>query len=69
MRKNFDALFLYSTGEDLSNPPKVVVEWPKGLSNQPVVYPLGGSFEESEKIRRLLEGLFDTGSGTEITKW
>ncbi len=57
MRKNLDALFLYSTDEDLSNPPSVIVEWPGGLSNQPMVYPLGNSLEQSEEIRRLLEGL------------
>ncbi len=67
MKQNPDALFLYSTDEDLSNP-KAVLEWPQGLSSPPVVFPLGNSFEQSEEIRRLFEGLLDTGSGTEITK-
>ncbi len=62
MRQNLDPPVLYSTDEDLSNP-KAVLEWPQGLSSQPVVIPLGHSLEQSEEIRRLLEGLLDTGNG------
>jgi len=41
-----------------NNPPqpsRAIIEWPEGLSNPPVVYPLGESFEESEKILTLLK--------------
>ncbi len=59
MRQNLDVFDLYSTDKDLSNP-KVVVEWPEGLSSPPVVYPLGNSLEQSEEIRRLFEGLLQS---------
>ena len=41
----------------LSNSPRALIDWPKGMSGNPVIYPLGGSLEETQKIRRLLEVL------------
>lgn len=38
-----------------SSPLRVIVEWPKGLSEPPVIYPLGSSAEESEQVRKFLE--------------
>jgi len=53
--------FTYGDSEKLSRDefPRVVLEWPEGLSNSPVVYPMGRSLEEILEIHRLLEGLFD----------
>jgi len=36
-------------------PPRVVVEWPRGLSGVPVIFPMGRSYEENQKIRQLIE--------------
>ena len=58
MKQNLRASTLYPLGEPLSNPPQVVVQWPRGLSGPPGVYPLGNSDEESEVLRGLLENIF-----------
>jgi len=43
----------------LSNhtPVRAIVDWPKGLSSKPVIFPIGDTFEESEQIREHLEGM------------
>ncbi len=43
----------------MSNPPHAIIKWPEGLSGVPVLYPMGDSFEQSEKIRELFAGLFE----------
>ncbi len=57
MRENLGVLPLYPSGEALSNVPQVVIQWPEGLENPAVLYPLGDSEEESEAIRGMLVGL------------
>jgi len=48
----------YSDGKRLSIPPRAVVEWREGLLGLPIIFPMAETFEESEEIRRLLEGVF-----------
>jgi len=35
--------------------PRAILEWPEGLANPPVIYPLGRSSEESDEIGKRLE--------------
>jgi hypothetical protein len=35
--------------------PQAIIKWPHGLDSQPVVMPIGESFEESQAINDLLE--------------
>ena len=54
------SVFSYAHAERLSNGQRVsaVVEWPEGLSGVPVIYPMGSSAEESERIREFLKERF-----------
>ena len=47
--------FLNTTYSNPIQPSRAIIEWPEGLANPPVIYPLGESFEESEKILALLK--------------
>lgn len=38
-------------------PAQAIIRWPEGLSGEPVIFPMGETFEESERIREILEGL------------
>ena len=46
----------YPQKEPLSNAPRGIVVWPNGLAGDPVVYPIGDTDEETERIRERLEG-------------
>ena len=50
--------FLNTTYSNPIQPSRAIIEWPEGLASLPVVYPLGESFEESEKILALLKNRF-----------
>ena len=62
MDKSPNSVSSYARAERLSNGQRIsaIVEWPCGLSGVAVLYPMGDSFEESEMIRGLLEGLLQT---------
>ena len=47
--------FLNTTYSNPPQPSRAIIEWPEGLANPFVIYPLGESFEESEKILALLK--------------
>ena len=42
-------------GAQSTSTSKAIIEWPKGLLGQPIIRPLGKSFEESEAVRKFLE--------------
>ncbi len=55
MKQILDVLSLYPSCKALSNPPRAVIEWPEGLVGVPVIYPMGSSAEESERIREFVK--------------
>jgi hypothetical protein len=40
---------------------QAVILWPSGIRNEPVIYPLGATDEETEAIRRLLKRMLKLG--------
>ncbi len=35
--------------------PKVIIEWPRGLTGQPAIFPIAGTLEQAEEITRIVE--------------
>jgi len=57
--------FSYRTKSPLSNSkdtPWVIIRFPNGINGLPVVYPCGDSYEETEKVRELIEKIFNHGN-------
>lgn len=65
--EKFSSVLSYADDERISTPPRVIVEWPQGLSGAPVIFPLGGTAERDDKIRTILaEVLKQQGNNADI---
>jgi len=56
--EKISSVLSYADDERISTTPRVIVEWPQGLSGAPVIFPLGGSDELDEQIRKTLKQAF-----------